>query len=762
MRDLQISRDEARFFLNDGLLIFLKPIDGHRIGAVFSSDIEGGDAEFLLIPYGRAERMSLAKFTKSPTLEERFSAAVLLATDGELERLLERLRAGEGGRPAMEEGHLLASRWNSVLRSLSNSFEIRLINDLLAGRTGPSGFFFAAIAGQALGNFDFIFDPRSRNQITLGQLTSRDGRAYYDLWTYFASRSFRSGQRNVPPRDLAMESYKIDTEVRPDLRVEVVTRMKASVPATAASLVFELSPRMDVTSAEVNGVAAEVFRRDSIRANLLRGDQNEALLVVPSQPLEPGRSHEIVVKHEGNVIGDAGNRVFSVAARINWYPQHGIQFSPYDLTFTVPKQFTLVATGDLVEDRIEGDRRWIHRQSKTPIRFAGFNLGDYARTSVTRAGYRVDVYANKQLETSLTPSAAIAVPPPPMQGPRRRLDPMAVPPAPMPPNPAAAIESMAGEIAAELEMMAQRFGPPPLKTLSVSPIPGYFGQGFPGLLYLSTLSYLNVRPRFGDSLEARAFYRELLHAHETAHQWWGNSVASAGYEDDWVQEAIANYMALVVLEKHRGTKAMESVLAEYRERLMQKTPDGEPVEALGPVTFGLRLQTSQAPSAWRTIIYDKGAWIVHMLRRRMGEELFWAMLAEGARRYRGSVFTTAQFRDLAAEFVAKQPVKESYRAADPKLEAFFETWTQGTGIPTIKLRSVTTGVAPKISLTLTISQTDVTEDFSDVVPVEIQLGRGKSITRWIRTSSEPVSVSIPLTAAPLKVSLDPQGAMLKR
>ena len=66
-----------------------------------------------------------------------------------------------------------------------------------------------------------------------------------------------------------------------------------------------------------------------------------------------------------------------------------------------------------------------------------------------------------------------------------------------------------------------RFGPPPVTTLTVSPQPANFGQGFGGMIYLPTSNY--VLPDRSASQEP-AFYRDLLLAHEAAHQWWGNVV----------------------------------------------------------------------------------------------------------------------------------------------------------------------------------------------------------------------------------------------
>ena len=72
------------------------------------------------------------------------------------------------------------------------------------------------------------------------------------------------------------------------------------------------------------------------------------------------------------------------------------------------------------------------------------------------------------------------------------------------------------------------------------------------------------------------FYKDVLQAHETAHQWWGNRVTPATYRDNWLMEALANYSALLYLEKRRGTKSVETMLDNYRDSLLAKSEDGEP------------------------------------------------------------------------------------------------------------------------------------------------------------------------------------------
>jgi aminopeptidase N len=306
--------------------------------------------------------------------------------------------------------------------------------------------------------------------------------------------------------------------------------------------------------------------------------------------------------------------------------------------------------------------------------------------------------------------------------------------------------------------MASRFGPPALPHLTVSPIPGTFGQGFPGLIYLSTLAYLKSLPasaHVSASPPVELFFQDVLQAHEVAHQWWGNRVTVATYRDLWLMEALANYSALLYLEKRKGSHSVELMLDSYRADLLNKSTSGQIVDSTGPIVLGPRLENSQEPRAWQSIIYGKGSWIMQMLRRRMGDERFFSMLAELMARYGGKEVSTEDFRELAAKFL---PPKSD----DPKLEAFFAQWVYGTGIPSLKLSWSIKGKAPSLRLVGTLTQSDVDEDFSAIVPVEIQVARGRAITQWVRSAADPVTFTVALTQAPLKVALDPHYAVLRR
>ncbi len=752
VRDIALHKDEARVFLTDGYLIFGKPVAGARLSAVFAVDAEGGDGEVLVLPPNLGERRSLASYTGSPNLDEHLLAAVLLFSDDTYASLMQEIRQRTGDRKSAAAGAAMAEKWTPVVRNVAGSFQTRLVWDLLLGSPQSHGFFAISMVGRKLGNFDLYYDRSAREQIVIGKVSARDNLIFFDVWSSFVARSFRN--REVEP-EAGLEDFRIQAALQPDLTLKVDTRMKVRTEGRPLPVLsFDIAQTMRVSSVLVDGQPAEVLQRESA-AEMPGNVGNEMFLVTPREPLQPGRSYEMEFRHEGKVIFEAGNHVYYVGARANWFPKNGLQFAKYDLTFRYPKDLDLVTAGDLVDEHEEGEWRITHRVTSAPIRFAGFNLGQYERVRLSRSGYTVEVCGNRSIEPALEsgPAAPTEIQPPP---PRREPEMVMLPPE-LPPDPLARLQEIASEITSALEFMAARFGPPALRTLTVSPVPGRFGQGFPGLIYLSTMSYLAPQQKAVRRLDAhgRLFFSEILQAHETAHQWWGNVVTSAGYHDEWLMEALADYSALLYLENKEGRQPVALALETYKNNLLEKTAGGKTVESTGPIVLGLRLENSLAPQAYHAITYGKGSWIMHMLRRRMGDERFLAMLAELRREYQRKPLSTDDFRLLAARFLPPQ-------SPDQDLESFFDEWVYGTGIPSLKLEYAVRGKGAALRLNGTITQSGVDSGFSVPVPVEIQLGKGKSVIQWVRTASEPATFSVALRQAPSKVQLDPGFSVLRK
>ncbi|MEQ1885891.1 MAG: M1 family aminopeptidase [Bryobacteraceae bacterium] len=755
VRELNFAREDIKVYLTEGYLIFSKPIDGRRVWVAFSSDVEGGDAEVIVLPPTRSERASLAGFIQSPNLDEHIRSAFMVFTDGTADQLLEQIQKDGTGRKALELGPAKAAEWSAVATNIATSMQLRLVEDILSP-IGEGSLAFLALSGKTLGNFDIIMDGREENQITARRRAERDGKLGYELWTSFPARSVRNGRASVADGGFSLASYKIDASLDAVLRITANTKIAVKVGAKPRRVFsFSIAKAMQIRSAKIDGQPAELLLGESMRSRIAGAGDEQPVLVVATSTMEANSVHEFEFEHEGNVITSAGNGVFFVNARGSWYPHIALGVTAFDLRFRYPKRLTLVTAGDPVEDTVDGDWRVTRRRISVPIASAGFNLGDYEKTSASAAGMTIDVYGNRTVEDSLRPRMVfVPTPPPvpPMARPRGRgmgeTMEGTVTMIPIAPDPLRRLKAVAADMTSSMEYYAGMFGPPAIKHVTVAPIPGSFGQGFPGLVYMSTFAYMDPqdRPAALRNARERIFYSDLIVPHEAAHQWWGAVVTIERSADAWLLEGLANYSALMWIEKKKGVKEMQLILDGYRSELLDDTTGKGAADSAGPIVWGDRLTAAENPDAWRAITYAKGSWILHMLRKRMGDERFISMLAELRKRYEFKVLTTEAFRALAVEFRPKGLPAES-------IEAFFDNWVYSTGVPALKVKSSIKPGAAAFAVTGMLEQSGVDEDFSVDVPIDVQIGRGPAQTIWVRSSAGEVPFSATFKQAPSKVGL---------
>jgi hypothetical protein len=225
---------------------------------VFAAEVEGGDGEVLLLPPNRGERQSLALFTNSANLDEHFQAALMIFTDGGTQ-LLDRIMKDGEGKKAPEVGPAMAEKWGPVLTNIQNGFQLRILTDVL-GPTQDGGMTFLAMSSRQAGTFDVLYDPRSREQIMAGQLSEREGRIAYNVWTSFAARSNRNGSAKPQEPWFTLGNYRIDASVETDLRMKATSRIQVRVgPRALRGFPFDISKAMHVTAARIDGAPVELF-----------------------------------------------------------------------------------------------------------------------------------------------------------------------------------------------------------------------------------------------------------------------------------------------------------------------------------------------------------------------------------------------------------------------------------------------------------------------------------------------------------------------
>jgi hypothetical protein len=689
VRELEIARGDIKIYLTEGILAFAKPVAGKTIAAVFTtSHTEAGDAEILLLPPSRSERAALASFAKTPNLDEHLQSAIFFFSDETAKELRSQLE-DRPLRPAPEEAKDMAETADRVLQADSKEIDVKLTKSLFDNHPLAGGFFYAIVGGRNLGIFDVVYEPSRFEPIAIGRIAPlEEGGQSFQIWC-----SFRA--RRIPPLPVPTSSiadYRLDTVIHPDLSMSSQAKFQYRASSEDGRTIgLDLSPHLRLTSARIDGRPAEVFQHALGAQQLLQG--GSAILLVAAAPLVPETSHEVEVSYEGTVVRRTSSGNYFVDERNTWYPFLSPMLTAFDLTFHCPQNLRVVSTGELLSDDVAGGIRTVHRKTQVPEPLAGFNMGDYDVSTMEHGPYRIEVFANKVAQSQDNPAGL--------------------------PTQAASI----------LDKYTARWLPLNIHSLAISPIEGYFGQGFPGLIYLSSISYLREedRPAQLRNPQLDSFFSEMLLPHEIAHQWWGCMVSQADYRASWLFEAMSNYAALEFLEQTKGRAALDAVLERYRQDLLA-TVHGKALESAGPVDFGERLLDNNGIRAWHVVIYEKGAWILHMLRMRLGDAAFHTLQTSLLTNFQGKLISNDDFRKVAAGLLPEDQ-------SDKALSLFFDNWIYATGIPRLTFRSTGGNVSLKIS--------GVDEGFALDLPLRCSDADGKEQVVWVHAGAGDNSYEMP-------------------
>jgi aminopeptidase N len=154
-------------------------------------------------------------------------------------------------------------------------------------------------------------------------------------------------------------------------------------------------------------------------------------------------------------------------------------------------------------------------------------------------------------------------------------------------------------------------------------------------------------------------------AHELAHQWWGQAVGWKNYHEQWLSEGFAQYFAALYAAHDGGAAAMTPMLRQMRSTAIEFADQG-------PVHLGYRLGHIKGDGrVFRAIIYNKGAMVLHMLRRLVGDETFFA----GVRKF----YADWRFRKAGTDDLRQ--AMEAVSGRD--LDGFFEGWIYGSATPRV-------------------------------------------------------------------------------
>jgi hypothetical protein len=293
-------------------------------------------------------------------------------------------------------------------------------------------------------------------------------------------------------------------------------------------------------------------------------------------------------------------------------------------------------------------------------------------------------------------------------------------------------------LAAALAAMEERFGPYPYPSYGIAEVPaavinyGWGASSEQGFIMAST-DFIQVP---GGNLP--------LFAHEAAHGWWGNKVGSTGDGSILLSESLAQYGAVIAIERVEGAEAATKFLRSSRAGYV---PDqcAEGYFILLRNGRDRPLAGLESGGTSHTLADAKGHWMYHMLRRRVGDDVFFATLRGFIERADDDTLSVDGMREAFGS-----------AAPDADLERFFADWLDRTGAPVL---DVAWEPGKGGDVVVQIDQVQEGGPFGLWLDVAVDGTEGTRLWRVPLTDSVH-RVTLAAAGTPTGVRLDPHDALL--
>lgn len=230
--------------------------------------------------------------------------------------------------------------------------------------------------------------------------------------------------------------------------------------------------------------------------------------------------------------------------------------------------------------------------------------------------------------------------------------------------------------------------------------------------------------------------KEDLFAHEIAHQWFGNMATEKSFAHLWLSEGFATYMTILYMENKYGKDTAKAMLIEDRNQVIAFAKNSQ-----RPVVD----ETSNFMELLNANSYQKGGWVLHMLRRQLGDAVFQKSIRTYYETYAGK---NADTRDL-------QRIFEKTSGKD--LSTFFNQWLYQSGIPLVEIKWNYQASTKKIELTVNQTQKN-----GFIFPLELKLNNAnnKTSVKTLTVEQSTQKFSWTVSEKPVSIEADPNVSLL--
>jgi aminopeptidase N len=485
-----------------------------------------------------------------------------------------------------------------------------------------------------------------------------------------------------------------------------------------------LRPAMDSVILDAGALLRVTAARDAAGTALATQPYGDTLVVRLPRPAAFGDTVRFTLDYQGRVRNGRGLTFLRPEGRPHrplqlwsqgeaqnnhdWFPTYDFPNDKmtWELLATVPDSLTAISNGRLVSDRRNRDHtRTLHWSQERPSAtyLVSLIVGPYAKVHDTWRDIPVDYYVYRE-DTALA-RALFRVTPDMM------------------------------------ETYSRLTGVPyPWAKYAQTTVADFFG----GMENVSATTLVDWLPDARAYLD-RPWYQYILIPHELAHQWFGDYVTTSNWANMWLNEGFAEFMPGAYWQAKLGAHAAEDYyLDEYRQ--FMSIDDGRRMPLASPGSNN---------------IYPKGALVLRMLERYLGEERFWASV---------HTYLTTHALGSATSDDLRQAV---LAATGENLDWFWDQWVYQAGYPAFSIKTTYDSTARR--LTLIVAQTQTDSGRADTaahfatpqvfrMPVTIRVGtpRGDLVQHaWVDARTDTIAVG-PLPGAPSMVVFDDGNTILKR
>ncbi len=692
--NFKFRRDAGEFTLDTGRIYMLKSELFDYNAAFFV-----GQGSFKLNLPNRVEREQYLRFFDQDTSAVQINALFMVFTDSTYSEFSHNWN--------FEPAELSRELQNDIrfcIKYLHDDGDAEMEFPVLKSflENTNSGLFYSQIFSDDFEPLFFQIDPYDLEEVKFFKGIPDAFDYKKDLINQFKLNGSKSNVDESNPADIIdIDQYIIEAEIETNLDFSAHANINFSLLQQDSKWVhFYLYYRLEVDSLHwSDGTEAEYYRLD------------EGSYLWVKFPDSAGTNMNLDAYYHGDLLSKNDFGWIYLRSPNFWFPRHGERRkSRFRTTFTYSDNYQLVSVGENISTEEEGDYVISVWDSKNEIRNCSFNIGMFDEEAYEIEGLPdINIYMSEGGHTELAHALA-------MQGVASGGD---------------MIEVVGSDVVNSFNFFKSKFGNPDLESISVTEIPYFHGEAFPGLIHLSWMTY---------QLTDKMAEQQIFRAHEVAHQWWGIGVDFKTYHDQWLSEGFAQYWGLcyaqAVLEDNEiffeTLESYRDAILDNRNYLFSSGQEG------GPIWLGYRTNTSETSGDYNLMIYRKGAWVLHMLRnmmldlKTMDESRFKRLIRDFYQTYKGKKASTNDFKKLTEKHM------------QINMDWFFDQWIYGTGIPLYKFSYETKRSGDGSYLTqCKVIQENVPDNFQMSVPVLLILPDERFARFRVHVKGKTTKFSLP-------------------